>query len=236
MCAVLFLEAVQAKHTQALHLSSLDHSKILWRNIILMCFYITCNVRTLSSKPYLKLFVVFHLDSCFDYVVCKGKTRTETKTPTPLLMLLPGYPVIKLKHTLSMWLLHLLLMDGDERNFGSILQLPWPEQLSKQREKCFDLLLVDTTMSLHEIYRIQSIWPMQHPHRQTQWENFYLPLPSQHCLNTPYRHCIEFWKRRTKLLDSSLRAGNSMLDSRDRMWSGAHPNLVLTLIMASVWM
>lgn len=117
-------------------------------------------------------FVILHLDSCFDYVMCKGKTRTATKPPSPLLKILPGCPVIKLKHILSVWLLHVVLMDVDERNFGSILQLPWPEQLSKQIEKYFDLLLVDTTMLLHETYRIQRVWPMQHPHRQPLRENF----------------------------------------------------------------
>jgi len=37
-------------------------------------------------------------------------------------------------------------MHGDERNLGSILQLAWPDQLNKQREKWVDLLLVCTTM------------------------------------------------------------------------------------------
>lgn len=46
-------------------------------------------------------FVIVHLDSCFDYVMCKGKTSTATNIPSPLLMFLPGCPVTTLKHILS---------------------------------------------------------------------------------------------------------------------------------------
>lgn len=128
------------------------------------------------------------------------ENKNSNKNPQSSPSYLAALSLNWMKHILSIWLLHLLLKDRDERNLGSILQIFWPEQLSRQREKCFNLLLVDTTMLLHEIYRIQSTWPMQHPHRQPQWENFYLSFLSQHCLNTSYRHCIEFWKRRLSLM------------------------------------
>lgn len=142
MHAVLFLESVQVIYTLK-DLISLDPSKLLWRDIIFMYFYITCSARILSSKLYLKLYVT----SKFLLGVCdvQRENKNNNKKTSLLPKFFPGCPVIKLKQILSAWLLHLVLMDGGERNFGSILQLVWPDQLNKQRGKCVDLLLVYTT-------------------------------------------------------------------------------------------
>lgn len=139
-------------------------------------------------------FVILHLDSCFDYVMCKGKTRTATKPPSSLLTILPGCPVIKLKH--------------------KTLNLTTPCGCNGCRWKKFWLystasLTRATQQADREIfwftagwYNHVTAWDLQNSKALTYAASsqtaskgeFYLSWPSQHCLNTIYRRCIDFKK------------------------------------------